>query len=141
MTSIVIFTISGMIVFLLPLAKRLESKQGKSFLIFRLISKGDFYVREIYHWMMHLYFEGKERSSFLIKRQIPLHSKNFSNKLTVYLREKRIRYFNNMRDSRLLKKSDGISEFFKNMSNLEKGNGEINDVYYDGSQNSKKELD
>ncbi|KKR30512.1 MAG: hypothetical protein A3C62_02510 [Candidatus Zambryskibacteria bacterium RIFCSPHIGHO2_02_FULL_39_16] len=141
MTSIVIFTISGMIVFLLPLAKRLESKQGKSFLIFRLISKGDFYVREIYHWMVHLYFEGKERSSFLIKRQIPLHSKNFSNKLTVYLREKRIRYFNNMRDSRLLKKSDGISEFFKNMSNLEKGNGEINDVYYDGSQNSKKELD
>jgi len=141
MTSIVIFTISGMIVFLLPLAKRLESKQGKSFLIFRLISKGDFYVREIYHWMMHLYFEGKERSSFLIKRQIPLHSKNFSNKLTVYLREKRIQYFNNMRDSRLLKKSDGISEFFKNMSNLEKGNGEINDVYYDGSQNSKKELD
>src|SRR3989344_3134979 len=122
MTSIVIFTISGMIVFLLPLAKRLESKQGKSFLIFRLISKGDFYVREIYHWMMHLYFEGKERSSFLIKRQIPLHSKNFSNKLTVYLREKRI-------------------QFFKNMSNLEKGNGEINDVYYDGSQNSKKELD
>jgi len=90
---------------------------------------------------VHLYFEGKERSSFLIKRQIPLHSKNFSNKLTVYLREKRIRYFNNMRDSRLLKKSDGISEFFKNMSNLEKGNGEINDVYYDGSQNSKKELD
>ncbi|KKQ83597.1 MAG: hypothetical protein UT07_C0002G0009 [Parcubacteria group bacterium GW2011_GWB1_38_8] len=141
MTSIVIFTISGMIVFLLPLAKRLESKQGKSFLIFRLISKGDFYVREIYHWMVHLYFEGKERSSFLIKRQIPLHSKNFSNKLTVYLREKRIQYFNNMRDSRLLKKSDGISEFFKNMSNLEKGNGEINDVYYDGSQNSKKELD
>ena len=45
-----------------------------------------------------------------------------------------------MRDSKLLKKSDGISEFFKNMSNIEKGNGEIHDNYDDGSQNVEEEV-
>ena len=67
-----------------------------------------------------------------------MHSKNSSNKLLSYLAEKKEKYINNMRDSRLLKKSDGISEFFKNMSSIEKGNGEIHDTYEDGSQEEKE---
>ncbi|PIP61822.1 hypothetical protein COW99_01980, partial [Candidatus Roizmanbacteria bacterium CG22_combo_CG10-13_8_21_14_all_38_20] len=34
-----------------------------------------------------------------------------------------------MRDAKLLKKSDGISEFFKNISDIEKGQGEINEAF------------
>ena len=45
-----------------------------------------------------------------------------------------------MRDSRLIKRSDGISEFFKNMSEIEKGNGEIHKDLDDSSQNYKEEV-
>ena len=69
-----------------------------------------------------------------------MHSRNSLNKTISFLKEKKDRYTDNMRDSRLLKKSDGISEFFKNMSGIEKGNGVIHDVYEEDSQNKEKEL-
>ena len=145
-----IFTISGLSIITLVIAKRLEEKRKKPFFILNVISKSDTRIRELYHRAVRLYSEGKEKSSFLFKRQIPIHSKNSFNKLLSFLKEKREQYVIRMRDSRLLKKSDGISEFFKNMSNIEKGNGEINDVYDDarqndsvglGSQDDKKEVD
>jgi len=58
--------------------------------------------------------------------------------MTSFLKERREQYVNIMRDSRLLKKSDGISEFFKNMSDVEKGNGEIHDTFESGSQNTEE---
>ena len=108
--------------------------------ILRAISKGDAHIRDFHHKTALFYLDGKEKTSFILNRQIPIHSKNLSNKLVSFLKEKRERYTNNMRDSRLLRKSDGMSEFFKNMSDLEKGNGEINDVYENGSQNVEEEV-
>lgn len=144
------FTISGFAITSLLVAKKWGEKRRKPFLILYIISKGDIRIRGLYHQAVHLYSEGKERVLFFFKKQISIHFRNSLNKLLTFLRTKREQYLVTMRDSKLLKKSDGISEFFKNMSNIEKGNGEINDVYEDtspndhsvgrGSQDNKKEL-
>lgn len=136
-----IFTISGLSIVTLVVAKRLEEKRRKSFFISRAISKGDTHIRKFYHHAVRFYSEGKEKAHFFFRKQIPLHSRNSLNKSLSFIREKREQYVNNMRDSRLLKKPDGISEFFKNMSDIEKGNGEIHDVCEDGSQEDRKGLD
>ena len=149
MTSIFIFSLSGLAIVLLITTKKLEEKRKKHFLVLNIISKGDIYIRRLYHRIVYFYSVGKERILFLINKQIPIHSKNTFNKLLFFLKERRKQYIVSMRNSRLLKKSDGISEFFKNMSEIEKGNGEIHDVYEDtrqndsvglGSQDNKKEV-
>ena len=134
------FAISGLSIILLLAAKKLEEKRKKTFFISNAISRGDTHIREFYHQTVRFYSEGKEKSLFFFKKHVPLHTKNSLNKLLTFLRKQMEQYIVNMRDSRLLKKSDGISEFFKNMSDIEKGNGEINDVYDDGSQDDKKEV-
>lgn len=141
MTSIAIFILSGTIIVLLPVAKRLEEKRKKPFFVLDAISRGDIHIRELYHKTIRLYSEWKEKVLFFLKKQMPMHSRNFLNKLLFFLKEKKGQYINNMRDSRLLKKPDGISEFFKSISDVEKGNGEINDVYKDDFQDDKKELE
>ncbi|MBI2065794.1 MAG: hypothetical protein HYT68_01865 [Candidatus Zambryskibacteria bacterium] len=134
MTPVITFIISGIAIVVLVGAKKMEEKRNKPLFVFNIISKGDKHVRELYHKMVNMYSEGKEKILFFFKKQVPIQSKNLLNKSVSFLKEKRAQYINNMRGSKLLKKSDGISEFFKNMSNIEKGNGEINDVYEDGSQ-------
>ena len=49
-------------------------------------------------------------------------------KLTL-LDDKSEQYFGNMRDIKSFNKPEGISEFFEKMSEVEKGNGEINEIY------------
>ena len=136
-----IFAVSGLSIALLIVAKKVEEKRKKPLFISNAISRSDIHIRKLYHTAVHLYSESKEKSLFFFKKQIPKHSKNSLNKIFSFLEEKREQYINNMRDSRLLKKPDGMSEFFKNMSNVEKGNGVIHDVYEEDSQNEKKELD
>ncbi|MDP2642020.1 MAG: hypothetical protein Q8P21_01880 [bacterium] len=150
MTSVAIFTISGLAIVMLIAAKKLEEKQKRPLFISNMISKGDIRIRDFYHRAIHLYSEGKEKVLFFFKKQISMHSRNSLNKLVSFLKERRRHYISNIRNSRLLKKPDGMSEFFKNMSDIEKGNGEINDVYEDtspndrsvgrGSQDDKKEV-
>lgn len=140
MTSVIIFNISGLAIILLIVAKIVGEKRRKPFFISNIISKGDIHIRGLYHKVVHLYSEGKEKVSFLTMKRIPMRLRSFLNKLLSFLKEKKAQYTSDMRDSRLLKKSDGISEFFKNMSSAEKGNGEINDVYEDNSQEDKKEV-
>lgn len=134
MISVIIFNVSGLAMILLLVTKKVEEKRRKPFFISNVISKGDIHIRGLYLRVVRFYSEGKEKALLLLEKRIPLHSKNSLNKLLTFLREKRERYINEMRDSRLLKKPDGISEFFKNMSNIDKGNGEINDVYENSSQ-------
>jgi len=140
MTSIAIFSISGLAIVSLLVAKKWGEKRRKRFLILDIISKGDIRIRRLYHLTVHFYSEGREYLLFFFKKQISMHSRNSLNKLLTFLRKKRGQYVESMRDSRLLKKSDGISEFFKNMSNIEKGNGEIHDSVGRDSQDDKKEV-
>ena len=138
MTPIAIFSISGLAIVSLMVAKKWGEKRRKRFLILDIISKGDIRIRRFYHLTIHFYSEGREYFLFFLKKQISMHSRNSLNKLLAFLRKKRERYVESMRDSRLLKKSDGISEFFKNMSNIEKGNGEIHDSIGRDSQEDKR---
>ena len=140
MTLIAIFAVSGLAILTLVSAKSLERKRRRPFFILAAISKGDENARRLYQRIVGLYSEGKVRARFFLEKQIPIRSRNFFNKILSFIKEKREYYVNNMRDRRLLKKPDGISEFFKNMSDVEKGTGEINDVYAEGSQEDKKEL-
>ena len=136
-----LFAFSGLSIILLLVAKRLEEKRKRIFFISNAISKGDTRIRGLYLKVVSLYSEGKERISFFYKKQIPIHSRNSLNKLLIFIRKRREQYAVSMRDAKLLKKSDGISEFFKNMSELEKGNGEIHDSVGRDSQDNKKEVD
>ena len=138
MTSVAIFSLSGLAIIVLMVTKWLEEKRNTHFFILKAISKGNIQTRKFYHLLVYFYDTGKEQILFVIKKQIPLHSKISFNKLLSFLKHGREKYFVSMRDSRLLKKSDGLSEFFKNMSSIEKGDGEINDDYKDNPQNDPK---
>ena len=140
MTSIFIFAISGTAIVTLIAAKSLEARMGKPLFIFGWIMKSDKLIRHLHHKTLELYSVGKERASFFFTRQVKIHSKNTFNKLVTFLKGKRDQYENNMRNSRLLKKSDGISEFFKNMSDIEKGNGSIDETFEEHSQGAKKDV-
>lgn len=140
MTLVIIFIVSGLILITLIVSKKIGEKRKRPLFISILISRSDTLIRDLYHKVVHFYTDSKERFLFLCKRQIPIHSKNYFNKSLAFLKEKRGQYIQNMRDTKFLRKSDGISEFFKSISSVEKGGGEIHDVYEDGSQNIKEEV-
>jgi hypothetical protein len=127
MTLFIIFIVSGAVVASLLLAKLLEQKTRKSFLPLSLISKGDAQVREMSHSTAELYSDFKEHAAFFVRKQLPLHAKSLYYKSLDYSKERMEYYIGNIRGSRLLKKSDGISEFFRSIE-IEKGAGEIHDT-------------
>ncbi|MDO8565376.1 MAG: hypothetical protein Q7R67_02035 [bacterium] len=129
MVTFSLFIISGTALVTLTLAKRREERRKTGVFLLKAISRGDERARALHHQAVRLYSEGKERADFLIKKQLPMRSRHTFNKLVTLLQEQSERYAGRMRDSKLLKKSDGISEFFKNMSEVEKGAGEINEAY------------
>lgn len=135
MGSIALFAISGTAIITLVTAKMVEEKIRRPIFISKWISKSDEHIRVWHHQVLHLYSESKEKILLVINKKIKLHSKNTFNKFVTYLNEKKERYETNMRNSRLLKKSDGISEFFKSISDVEKGNGTIEETLEDSSQN------
>ncbi|MFH1472998.1 MAG: hypothetical protein ABIF06_01110 [bacterium] len=126
-----IFLFSGIISATLIIAKRLEEKRKKTFPLLAIISKGDKRIRELSHEATHWYAEFKEKAEHFLKKQLPMHSRSFVNRSNTYVKERMDKHLNNLRASKLLKKPDGLSEYFKNVSSIEKGNGEINDTYLD----------
>ncbi len=129
MTITLLFAISGFVIVSMALAKKWEERRKKPTIILSAISKGDTWVKDVNHHAANLYTQGRERSIFMIQKQAPLRAKSFWNKFVAYVHEMAEKYLGDMRDSRLLKRSDGISEFFKNISDIERGNGEINEHY------------
>lgn len=129
MLSFSLFILSGAALITLALAKRYEEKKRKSIFILKAISKGDERARDSLVRLLHFYSIGKEKAEIFIKKQLPLRTKNWRYKSISYLKENAAKYLGDMRNSKLIKRSDGISEFFKNISEIEKGNGEINEVY------------
>lgn len=123
-----IFIFSGVIIASLTIAKRMEEKKRRSPIVLRAVSHGDESVRQMHHKLLHQYSRIKDKSAFWVKKQIPLKMKSLVNKLQTYAKEKGEAYLGNVRGSRLLQRSGGISEFFKNISEIEKGAGEINEA-------------
>lgn len=121
MTLTIIFAISGICIVILVVTKMKELKHKKAVFPLTLISKGDHHIKEATHLATHHYSEFKENAEFMLKKQLPLHSKNLLNKAEVLVKEKAEKYIGNIRNTKLLKpKNDGISEFFKNMADMEK---------------------
>jgi hypothetical protein len=106
-----------------------------------LISKGDSHARHLSHSLTHYYSELKDRALFFVEKQLPLHTRNFINKALTYIQNKVEHHIGNMRNSRLLKKESGISEYFKSMAEVEKGNGQIDETLELDSQFDEKKLD
>ena len=131
MITISLFILSGTILAVLMIAKRVEERRKTEVFLLKAISRGDARVRELHHQAVHFYSMGKEKIVFFVKKQLPMYSKISVIKAVNKFKEKTEHHIGNIRDSRLLKKSDGISEFFKNISDIEKGAGEINETYYE----------
>lgn len=128
MVTFVLFSISGVAIVAITLAKRVEERKKTTVFILRLISLGDERLRSLNHEALRQYSHGKEKFGFWVKKQLPLKLKSLWNRFEAYAREKSVKYLGDVRDSRLLKRPDGISEFFKNISEIEKGGGEINET-------------
>ncbi len=123
-----IFAISGITLIILTLAKRFELRKKRATFILKAISIGDERAKELQHKMLNLYAEGKDRIVFFVKKELPLKLKKFVGIVVSYLKARWESYFGNIRNSHLIRKEEGISEFFKNISEIEKGNGEIHDL-------------
>jgi hypothetical protein len=126
-----IFILSGVALATLLVAKRIEEKKKRPVFILNLISRGDTHMRELHHRAVQYYSLGKEKGVFLVQKQLPRYSRSSLNKALALLEDRVKKHFDSIRDSRLLKKSDGISEFFKNISEVERGGGELHDDVYD----------
>lgn len=116
-----IFIVSGLVIAALIGAKMIEERKKKKPFLLRLVSLGDERARHLSHGFAHKYSELKERVSFFMKRQLPLRSRNFLNKAQAVIKEKAEKHIGDIRGSRFLKKSDGISEYFKSISDKESG--------------------
>lgn len=131
-----IFILSGLALVALTLAKRREETSGRTNLLLRLISRGDEHFHELNTNGLHFYSMGKEKFGFWMKKQLPLRAKSLLIKTIALTQELSEKYMGDMRNSRLLRKNDGLSEFFKSISEIEKG-GEINDPFTSGSEELK----
>lgn len=123
-----LFIISGAIIATLAIAKRMEEKKKRTPIVLRAVSHGDERIRAMHHELLLQYSRVKDKSAFWVKKQLPLKMKNLLAKLQGYVKEKSEVYLGDVRGSRLLKRPAGISEFFKNISDIEKGVGEIDET-------------
>ena len=130
MFSFYLFILSGLVIATMLVAKRVGERKKTGVFFLKIISRGDERARELHHQAIHQYSVNKERAYLLVTKQMPIRARNYWNKFQVQVREAAEKYSGDIRNSRLLKRSDGISEFFKNISDIEKG-GEINEVYED----------
>ncbi|MFZ2049102.1 MAG: hypothetical protein WAV25_02300 [Minisyncoccia bacterium] len=126
MFSFIIFVLSGVVIVFLIVAKTWEIRRHKSVWVLNLIGKADVHIREYSHGLVHKYSVYKEKSEIVIKKQLPLQAKNIANKTEALLRGKFEKYVGDIRNTRFLnsKNKEGISEFFKNMKDLEEETAE-----------------
>lgn len=133
MFLIYLFFLSALVIGVMLVSKTIEEKRGKSLFVLRAISRGDEKAR---YWLekgLHQYSIRKEKILIFVTKQLPLKSKSYWNKFQSWAKEAGAKYASDLRNSKLLRRSDseGISEFFKNISEIEKGSGEINEIFED----------
>jgi hypothetical protein len=140
MTLNIIFAFSGLVVAALIGAKVWEDKHRRKPFLLRWVSLSDEHMRVWSHELAHRYAEIKEEAHFIATKQLPLHTKNFVNKANATVRERLEKHIGDIRGSKFLKRSDGISEFFKSLE--EKENGRIDDSLNseEGSQSDNSEV-
>ncbi len=128
MLAYILFGISGVAIATLTVAKRIELRKRRTLPLLKAVSRSDEHLRSFYHSILKWYSGGKHKLIFLIKKQLPLRIKNQVNRVLCYLRDLGGKYFGNIRNSRAIRREGDISEFFKNIKEVEKGSGEIHDT-------------
>jgi hypothetical protein len=116
-----LFLISGVCLAFLIFEKARTMKKDRGSLFLRVISLGDERMKDLSHRTAHLYADKKEDAIFFVKKQLPLHTRNIYNKSSAALKESANVIVGDLRGSRFLKKSDGLSEFFRSLSEKENG--------------------
>lgn len=125
MTLTTIFALSGICIIVLILVKMRVLQTKKPAPLLGLISLSDYRVRNVYQKATHHYSETKEKGRIFVTKQLPMHSKNLLNKAEILVKEKSEKYLGNIRNSHLLNnKKEGLSEFFKNLSDKENGDSQ-----------------
>lgn len=138
MATLITFIASGIMIIILVAAKVWEEKSRKSFFLLRLISKGDSHFREFSQNAAHMYADLKEKAGFVIGRQLPLHTRNFTNKTVARVQEKSKKYMGDLKEGNFFgRKNEGISEFLKDIRDMEEDNEALNNGEEKGSQNDK----
>ena len=127
--SFSIFALSGFTIATMLLAKTFEVKGNKKFFLLKAISMADERMRALRHRVLHFYSEGKHKTGFIIKKQLPLKAKNYWNKAVSFTKEQSERIINK-RGAREISKPENISEFFRSIAEVEKGNGEIHEPVF-----------
>ncbi len=117
----IVFLICGVVIAALIGAKIVEGRNKRKPAILRLISLGDERTRDLTQRFAHFYSEKKAKMGFFIEKQLPFKTKTLINKANTYIKEKAEKHIGDIRGSKFLRKSDGISEFFKNISEKENG--------------------
>ena len=117
MYLIAIFGISGLSILVLLTAKLIEEKRRKQIFVLGIISMGNESVRRYSRFITHKYSEFKTRLDLTLTKRLPNQFKVLSNRAGNFLKEYVEYYTEKARNSRLLKRNGGISEFFKNISN------------------------
>lgn len=132
MFSFTLFAFSGTVIVILTLAKYVEVRNKKTFFVLKAISRGDERLRKAHESAFNRYLDNKDKAALFIKKQLPLKARSVWNRSLVWGKESAQKLIGDLRDSRLLgKRSEGLSEFFKNISDIEKGNGTIEEPYLD----------
>lgn len=134
----IIFILSGLVMVSLVIAKILEEKSKGKPALLRLVSLGDERVRKVTVEFAHLYADWREKINIYLTNQLPLRTKNLLNKVTTVVKEKFVEHVGDIRGSKFLKKSDGISEYFKNISEKE-SEGRIDDEIGNSGEGSQKD--
>ncbi|MDP2651268.1 MAG: hypothetical protein Q8O98_01605 [bacterium] len=139
MTLTITFAVSGGVLALLIIAKRYAKRYKILSYPLKLISHGDERARELVGQLAHLYSESKERLVVYIKKDLPMDIKVIWSKLETWYDEEGRDHLQRIRDTKLLrKKDDGISEFFKSIS--ERDSGRIDEEWEEPKEdlNTKK---
>lgn len=140
MFAIYIFVFSGIVVALLLLIKRWEIRNGKTGFVLRAISRSEEGFQELQDRFLAMYLDSKEIVSLWVRKHLPFKARSLKNRTLAWSKESAKKVMGDLRDSRLLKKrEDGMSEFFKNISDIEKGNGKIHDDEYREDEMETKE--
>jgi hypothetical protein len=122
----IVFAVSGLMVALLLGAKVWEGRYQRPFFLLSLISRGDERVRGLSHKSAHLYVDIKEKGKFFVEKELPLRTQAFAMKVNGFVKEKYDTFLEEIRGPRFLKRSEGVSEFLKNLSEKEE-EGRIDD--------------
>jgi hypothetical protein len=129
----IIFVISLLGIAVLIFSKMIEEKSKSKPLFLRLVSLGDERVRNATVGFAHMYSDWRERGHLYLTNQLPLQTKNLMNKASLMIKEKLEKHVGDIRGSKFLKKSDGLSEYLKSISEKE-NEGRIDDEITNSEQ-------